>query len=69
MDVDYFLYQAERIASGSRTLGMEWDVRLRYPIRDQFNLAASMAYFKAGLVTDPGRSVARKYSLEASGRF
>ena len=69
LDIDYFLYQAERIRSGSRTLGMEWDVRVRYPIRDQFNLSASMAYFKAGKATDPGRSVARKYSFEASGRF
>ncbi|MEK7388774.1 MAG: hypothetical protein AAB036_03660 [Elusimicrobiota bacterium] len=69
LDVDYFLYQAERIRSGSRTLGMEWDVRLRYPIRDQFNLAASMAYFKAGKATDSGRSVSRKYSFEVSGRF
>ncbi len=69
LDIDYFLYQAERIAAGSRTLGMEWDVRLRYPIRDQFNLAATMAYFKAGRATDAGQSVARKYSFEVSGRF
>jgi hypothetical protein len=32
-------------------------------------LSAGMAYFKAGLVTDMGRSIARRYSLEASGRF
>ena len=69
LDVDYFLYQAERIAAGSRTLGMEWDVRLRYPIRDQLNIAATMAYFKAGKTTDAGQSVARKYSFEVSGRF
>jgi hypothetical protein len=52
-----------------RTLGTEWNVRLRYPIRDQLVLSAGMAYFKAGLVTDMGRSIARRYSLEASGRF
>lgn len=69
LDIDFFLYQAERISSGSRTLGTEWDVRLRYPIRDQLTLAATMAYFRAGKFTDPGRSVARKYSFEASGRF
>jgi hypothetical protein len=69
LDIDFFLYQAERISSGSRTLGTEWDVRLRYPIRDQLNIAATMAYFRAGKFTDPGRSVARKYSFEASGRF
>ncbi len=69
IDIDFFLYQAERISSGSRTLGTEWDLRVRYPIRDQLNLAASMAYFRAGKFTDPGRSVARKYSFEASGRF
>ncbi len=69
LDIDFYLYQAERISSGSRTLGTEWDLRLRYPIRDQLNLALTMAYFRAGKFTDPGRSVARKYSFEASGRF
>lgn len=69
LDVDFFLYQAERISAGPRTLGTEWDVRLRYPIRDQLNVAATMAYFRAGKFTDPGRSVARKYSFEVSGRF
>lgn len=69
LDLDFFLYQAERISSGSRTLGTEWNLRVRYPIRDQLNLAATMAYFRAGMFTDPGRSIARKYSFEASGRF
>jgi hypothetical protein len=69
IDVDFFLYQAERISNGSRTLGTEWDVRVRYPIRDQLALAAGVAYFRAGKFTDPGRSVARKYSFEVSGRF
>lgn len=69
LDVDFFLYQAERITTGSSTLGTEWDVRLRYPIRDQLTLAATMAYFRAGKFTDAGRSIARKYSFEASGRF
>ena len=69
LDVDYFLYQAERVSRGSRTLGMEWDVRLRYPIRDQFSLSLTSAYFTAGKFSDPGRGVSRKYSFEASGRF
>ena len=69
IDIDFFLYQAERISTGPRTLGTEWDLRLRYPIRDQLNIAATMAYFRAGQFTDPGRSVARKYSFEVSGRF
>jgi hypothetical protein len=69
LDVDYFLYQAQRVASGSRTLGSEWDFRLRYPVRDELVLSAGMAYFKAGLATDGGRHVARQFSLEASGRF
>lgn len=70
LDVDYFLYQAERVNRGaSRTLGMEWDVRLRYPLMDQLQLSATMAYFKAGTVIDPSRSVSRKYSFEVSGRF
>lgn len=69
LDVDYFLFQAERISSGSRTLGMEWDFRLRYAIRDQFSLSLTAAAFKAGKFADPGTGVSRKYSLEASGRF
>ena len=69
LDIDFYLYQAERISAGPRTLGSEWDLRVRYPIRDQLNIAVSMAYFRAGNFTDPGRSVARKYSFEVSGRF
>jgi len=69
LDLDFFLYQAERISTGSSTLGTEWDVRLRYPIRDALNITATMAYFRAGKFTDPGRSIARKYSFEVSGRF
>ncbi len=69
LDIDFFLYQAERISAGSRTLGTEWDVRLRYPIRDQLSISAAMAYFRAGKFTDAGRSIARKYSFEVSGRF
>ena len=69
LDIDYYLFQAERVRGGSRTLGSEWDVRLRYPLMDQLVLSASMAYFKAGKVIDPSRSVSRKYALEVSGRF
>ncbi len=69
LDIDFYLYQAERISNGSSTLGSEWDFRLRYPIRDQLTIAATMAYFRAGKFTDPGRSVARKASFEVSGRF
>ncbi|MBI4061378.1 MAG: hypothetical protein HY403_08110 [Elusimicrobia bacterium] len=69
LDIDFYLYQAERISSGPGTLGTEWDFRLRYPVRDQLTLTAAMAYFRAGRFTDPGHSIARKYSFEASGRF
>lgn len=69
LDLDYFLYQAERVAGGPATLGMEWDVRLRYPLMEQLQLSATMAYFKAGKVIDPSRSVSRKYAFEVSGRF
>lgn len=69
LDLDFFLYQAERISSGPRTLGTEWDARVRYPIRDQLSVSATMAYFRAGQFTDPGRSIARKYSFEVAGRF
>ena len=69
LDLDFYLYQAEKVASGPRTLGTEWDARLRYPIRDQFTLSVGAAYFKSGITTDPNKSVARKYSFEASGRF
>jgi hypothetical protein len=69
LDAAYYLYQAERVATGPKTLGMEWDFHLRYPIRDRFALDAGMAYFKSGVTTDPGQSIARKYSFTAVGRF
>ena len=69
LDVDYFLYQAERVSTGPRTLGSEWDFRLRYQIRDQFGLSAGLAAFKAGTLTDAHKPSGRKLSFEASGRF
>jgi hypothetical protein len=72
IDLDGYLYQATRASSSAgygSTLGDELDIHLRYPIRDQFSLMAGMAYFKSGLISDPGRSIARKYTFEASGRF
>ncbi|OGR84452.1 MAG: hypothetical protein A3J74_09505 [Elusimicrobia bacterium RIFCSPHIGHO2_02_FULL_57_9] len=69
LDVDYFLFQAERIRSGSRTLGMEWDVRLRYAIMDNFTLSATAAIFRAGTASNATRNTSRKYAFEVSGRF
>jgi hypothetical protein len=72
IDIDGYLYQATRASSSSgfgSTLGNELDLHLRYPIRDQFSLNAGMAYFKSGQITDPRKSVARRFSFEASGRF
>ena len=69
VDLDYYLFQAERVATGPRTLGSEWDFHLVYRIRDQFSLSAGFANFKSGLLTDPHNATARKYTFEASGRF
>ncbi|MFA6029249.1 MAG: hypothetical protein WC969_05295 [Elusimicrobiota bacterium] len=70
LDVDYYLYQADRNGIGPhRNLGTELDLRLRYDVFDRFSLKASAAFFKAGSALDVGMSSARRYMLEASGRF
>jgi hypothetical protein len=69
LDVDGYLYQATRAQGAPSTLGDELDVRLRYQIRDQFKLSIGEDYFRAGVLTDPNQSIARRYSFEASGRF
>ncbi|HXS99386.1 MAG TPA: hypothetical protein VN915_01810 [Elusimicrobiota bacterium] len=72
IDIDGYLFQGTRAANASgfgSTLGDELDLHLRYPIRDQFTLNVGMAYFKSGQITDPNKSIARRYSFEASGRF
>ncbi len=69
LDVDYFLFQAERIKSGPRTLGSEWDLRLRYAIQDHFTLSLSGAWFKAGAASNPAKASAKKYAFEVNGRF
>jgi hypothetical protein len=68
-DLGYYLYQADQVSSGSATLGMEWDARVRYQIRDQFSLSAGYAYFRAGPASNPDLGVARKYTFEFKGRF
>lgn len=70
LDVDFFLFQADRIRSGaSRTLGTEWDLRLRYAVQDTFTIALTSAFFTSGESSVAARTHARKYALEVSGRF
>lgn len=69
LDIDYFLYQADRVINGSRALGSEWNYALRYVIQDRFTLSASAAIFKAGVASNVTRGTSRKYNLEVSGRF
>jgi hypothetical protein len=68
LDLDYFLYQADRVSSGpSTTLGHEWDLKLRYRIRDRVSLQASAALFTIGPAI--GQGTARRYMLEAAAHF
>lgn len=69
LDIDYYLYQATRVTRGSRSLGAEWNFRLRYPIQEHFSLSASAAIFHIGSASNPERGKARKYSVEVYGRF
>lgn len=69
LDIDYFLFQAERIRTGGRNLGMEWDFRLRYNISDQFSISAAAALFRAGSASNPARGESKKFTIEAYGRF
>ena len=69
LDVDYFLFQADRVASGSRTLGSEWDLKLRYNVLDRFTISALGAWFTAGTASNPGRGASKKYSFEVAGKF
>jgi hypothetical protein len=69
LDADYFLFQADRNVGSDRTLGSEWDIRLRYDIFDRFSLRASAALFKIGVASNPSQGYASRYMLEASGRF
>ncbi|MBI5631115.1 MAG: hypothetical protein HY921_09550 [Elusimicrobia bacterium] len=69
LDLDYFLFQADRIRAGPRNLGSEWDFRLRYQIQDRFTLSASAALFSVGSASNAAHGSAHKYALEASGRF
>ncbi|MBI5595207.1 MAG: hypothetical protein HY928_03860 [Elusimicrobia bacterium] len=68
LDFDYYLVQAER-GGASRGLGTEMDIRLRHDIRDRLTIRLSAAFFKGGAALDPGKPSARRYMLEASGRF
>ena len=77
LDLDYFLYRADQVASGSRNLGDEWDVTLRRNFRDHLTLSITGAIFLAGPASyagypttpAPTKNVATLISLNASGRF
>lgn len=69
LDLDYYIYQAERNVGYHRNLGTEFDIRLRYDVFDRFSLKASLAMFKAGGAANLAMGSSRRYMLEASGKF
>jgi len=69
LDVDYFLFQSERAVNDSHILGGEWDFRLRYNVQDRFGISLSAALFKSGSAGAAKGVQAKKYALEAFGRF
>ncbi|MEK7744704.1 MAG: hypothetical protein AAB576_06425 [Elusimicrobiota bacterium] len=69
LDLDYYLFQAERNLGHHRTLGTETDLRLRYDAGDRFSIRASAALFTIGTASNPTQGAARRYMLEAFGRF
>ncbi|MBI5208892.1 MAG: hypothetical protein HY927_02840 [Elusimicrobia bacterium] len=69
LDVDYWLFQADRIVQGKRTLGGEWDFKLRYNVRDIFSMSASAALFGVGTASHQALGRARKYAFEVFGKF
>ncbi|MFA5139749.1 MAG: hypothetical protein WC728_11000 [Elusimicrobiota bacterium] len=69
LDIDYYLFQADRNVGSARTLGTEWDFRLRYDVAQLLQLRASAAFFSAGPALNPNKGKARRYMFEASGRF
>ncbi|MBI4386400.1 MAG: hypothetical protein HY551_03370 [Elusimicrobia bacterium] len=70
LDLDYFLFQADRNSLGAtRTLGQEYDIRLRYNARDRFAIQAGIAFFKAGDAISPTKPSARRITFEVLGRF
>ncbi len=70
LDAGYYLFQADRVLSGSKTLGTEWDADLHYDIRQHLTLEASMGLFKAGTASQTtGSGSANVYSFLAVGRF
>lgn len=68
LDIDQYLYQADR-AGSTRSLGKELDIRLRHDIRDRFSLKLSAAFYSTGSALNTAKPTARRYLFEASGRF
>ena len=77
LDLDYFLYRADQVASGSRNLGDEWDITFRRSFRSSLTLSLTGAVFLAGPAavagypntSAPAGNIATLISLSASGRF
>ena len=70
LDVDYFVYQAERSAFGfARTLGTEVDLRFRYDFKDRLQIHLTSAWFEAGAALASTKPSSRRYMLEVSSRF
>ncbi|MBI5883411.1 MAG: hypothetical protein HZB91_09945 [Elusimicrobia bacterium] len=69
LDIDYWLFQADRIRRGKRTLGGEWDFKLRYNLKDIFSMSVSAALFGVGTASNQDLGASRKYAFEVFGKF
>ena len=61
LDVDYYHFQADRHVGSARTLGKEWDLRLRYDVAQLFQLRASAAFFSAGPALNSRKEIGRAH--------
>ena len=71
LDLDYFVFHAQKVASGNRSLGSEFDSRLSYSLQDKlfFSLTAALFSPGEGSRTGPNKSSAKRLKIEATGRF
>lgn len=66
---DYYFFEADTSSNSSKSLGWELDIRMIYPIGEDFRLKLSYAMFKPGKAYPENSPTPSRIALEAFARF
>lgn len=68
-DIDMYFFKADRVVTGSKSIGSEMDIKITYPFGDKFKIQLIYASFSPDDIYPSGTKPVKLLALETSARF